>query len=213
MKQNFFIGIIAVVGLVIGVAASIHFTKPQEPIHAQMYPAPRALHEVQLNAHDGSFINNDWFKSQWTLVFLGFTWCPDICPTTLAELKSIYPQLQAMDTKNPIKVMFLSVDPGRDTIERLKKYIEFFHTEFMAATAEHKVLFPLVRSMGMAYSIADSTDNPDYLIDHSASVVIIDPDGNMVGRFKPTYEPGKMAISDGEQILTDLPTVMALHTP
>lgn len=212
MKQNLVIGALAVVALVIGVGASIHLTKPQDPIHAQMYPAPRALHEVQLNAHDGSVIDNNWFRSQWTLVFLGFTWCPDICPTTLAELKGIYPQLQALDSDESVKVMFLSVDPGRDTIERLKEYIEFFHSEFIAATAEHKVLFPLVRSMGMAYAIADSTDNPDYLIDHSASVVIINPDGNMVGRFKPNYEPGKMAISDGEQILMDLPGIMASYS-
>jgi protein SCO1/2 len=210
MKQNLIIGAIAVIALVIGVTASIKLSAPADPVYAQMYPAPRALHAAELTVHDGTSINNDWFKSQWTLVFLGFTWCPDICPTTLAELKGIYPQLQSLQDDTPIKVLFLSVDPNRDTVERLNEYINFFHSDFTAATAPHKVLFPLVRSMGMAYAIADSTDNPDYLIDHSASVVVINPDGNMVGRFKPVHEPGEMAISDGEQILADMPLIMSL---
>lgn len=208
MKQNLFIGLIATLALTIGVFLSLHLTSSQPPEYAQLYPAPRALHNANLTANDGSTINNDWFKSQWTLVFLGFTWCPDICPTTLAELKGIYPQLKALDSDYPVKVLFLSVDPGRDTTERLNQYISFFHPEFVAATAPHKELFPIVRSMGMAYSMAESTENPDYLIDHSASVVIINPDGNMIGRFKPVSEPGKMAISDGEQILADMPRIM-----
>lgn len=210
MNQNAVIGAFAALALVIGVTLSVVLSQSKQPEYAQMYPAPRALHEAVLQANDGTTIDNQWFKSQWTLVFLGFTWCPDICPTTLAELKSIYPQLQAMQSDYPIKVLFLSVDPGRDTVERLNEYISFFHPEFKAATAPHKVLFPLVRSMGMAYSIAGSTDNPDYLIDHSASVVIVNPEGNMIGRFKPRHEPGKVAISDGEQILADMPALMAL---
>ena len=210
MKQSLIVGAAAVVALVIGVGVSIFLSAPKDPLYAQMYPAPRALHEAQLAANDGTTIDNQWFQSQWTLVFLGFTWCPDICPTTLAELKAIYPQLQSMADDDPIKILFLSVDPQRDTIERLDEYINFFHSDFTAATASHKVLFPLVRSMGMAYSMSDSTDNPDYLIDHSASVVVINPDGNMVGRFKPVHEPGEMAISDGEQILSDMPIIMSL---
>lgn len=210
MKQNIAIGAIAVLALALGIAISVSLSVPKEPSYAQMYPAPRPLHPAQLDAHNGTVIDNEWFESQWTLVFLGFTWCPDICPTTLAELKGIYPQLQALSEEEPVKVLFLSVDPGRDDTERLNEYIQFFHPDFFAATAPHKVLFPLVRSMGMAYSMSESTENPDYLIDHSASVVLINPDANMVGRFKPINEPGKMAVSDGEQILTDLPVIMEM---
>ena len=209
MKQNLLVAIVAIAALGVGLWLSINLSPPATPQYAQMYPQPRPLHPAVLNDHQGGKIENSWFEGQWTLAFLGFTWCPDVCPTTLAELKRIYPALQSMAEGMPVKILFISVDPQRDSIPRLKEYINFFNPEFTAATAEHAVLFPLVRSMGMAYAIADSTDNPDYLIDHSASVVVVNPDGNMVGRFKPAYVPGELAISDGEQILADMPVIMS----
>ncbi len=211
MKQNLLLGSVAAVALVAGVWLAINIAPPAtwEPMHAQMYPAPRMLHDGELSVHDGTSITPAWFKDQWTLVFVGYTWCPDICPTTLAELKRIYPQLSAMSTEPPVRVLFISVDPGRDDVARLKEYIEFFNPKFYAATAEHKQLFPFIRSMGMAYAIAESTDKPDYLVDHSASMVIVNPDGHVVGRFKPDHKPGQLAISDAQQILTDMPVIIA----
>lgn len=211
MKQNLFIGICAVLALIGGIWGALNVAPPKTPAYAQMYPVPRILHESELNAHDGSTITPAWFKDQWTLVFVGYTWCPDICPTTLAELKGIYPELQTISSQHPVRILFVSVDPGRDDVPRLNEYIQFFHEDFFAATAEHKQLFPLVRSMGMAYAIAESTDKPDYLVDHSASIAIINPDAHLIGRFKPNYQPGEMAISDGQQILADLPILIDSH--
>lgn len=213
MKQNMLLGAIAMLALVVGVYLSISLTAPKKPEFAQMYPAPRVLHDVQLQAHDGTQITNSWFEEQWTILFVGYTFCPDICPTTLAELKRIYPALSGLADETPIEVLFLSVDPNRDDVPRLNQYIEFFNPAFTAATAPHKQLFPFVRSLGMAYSMAESTDNPNYLVDHSASVVVINPDAMVVGRFKPHHKPGtaQLAISDGEQILADLPIIMSMH--
>jgi protein SCO1/2 len=66
--------------------------------------------------------------------------------------------------------------------------------------------------MGMMYAISESTDNPNYLVDHSASVVVINPDGNIVGRFKPEHTPGQLAISDVDQILADMPILLSSGT-
>lgn len=211
MKQNLLLGCCAAVALCLGIWGALKVAPPATVSYAQMYPAPRILHDGVLTAHDGTAITPEWFKAQWTLVFVGYTYCPDICPVTLSELKGIYPELQAMADEFPVKVMFISVDPGRDDVARLKEYIQFFHTDFFAATGEHKQLFPFVRSMGMAYAIAESTDKPDYLVDHSASIVVLNPDGHVIGRFKPNYSPGEMAISDGQQILADLPIIMASY--
>lgn len=210
MNQNTLIGIVAVISLAVGLwlAATIS-PSAVPPKYVQLYPVPRALAPVTITDHQGNQITNEWFKDQWTLIFMGYTFCPDICPTTLAELKQLYPQLQSIEAKHPVKVLFLSVDPNRDTQERLNEYINFFHSDFVAATAEHKALFPFVRSMGMAYAIAESTDKPDYLIDHSASVVVVNPNGHVMGRFKPEHKPGEMPISDGEQIMHDLPLIAA----
>ncbi|UAA38874.1 SCO family protein [Paraneptunicella aestuarii] len=206
--KNILLILLAIIGLAGGVYLANHLNQPQDPQFAQLYPQARALNDVHLTNQHGELIDAKWFEGKWTLTFVGYTYCPDICPTTLAELKSIYPQLKQIESEFPVQILFLSVDPKRDTIPRLKEYVDFFNPEFIAATAEHKFLFPVVRAMGMMYSMSDSTENNDYLVDHSASIVIINPDAQVVGRFVPVNEPGKIAISDGEQILADMPIVI-----
>jgi protein SCO1/2 len=127
----------------------------------------------------------------------------------MAELNTIYPELQALESVYPIRVVFVSVAPKRDSINRLSEYVSYFNKEFVAVTGEHKSLFPFVRNLGMMYAIAESTDNPNYLVDHSASVVLIDPQARVLGRFKPTRQPGRLSISDSQQILADMPVVIS----
>ena len=176
-----------------------------------LYPAPRQLTDFTLIDQHGQQLTQQQLREHWTLVFMGYTFCPDICPTTLAELKAIYPQLQAIVTDNPIQVLFISVDPKRDITPRLLEYINFFNPEFMAATAGHEVLFPLVRSMGMMYGMSDSTENDNYLVDHSGAIVVINPQAQVVGRFKPEHQLGQPPISDGTQILHDLPILVSQY--
>ncbi|MFQ3234755.1 MAG: protein SCO1/2 [Paraglaciecola sp.] len=205
------VGLLALVALVVGVLLAL--TISNEPVdetrYISLYPEPRALPDFVLMDHDGQALQAEDFQQQWTLVFVGYTFCPDICPTTMAELTSIYPALQQLSSTYPIRVMFISVDPARDTTERLAEYVNFFHPKFIAASGEHAQLFPLVRAMGMMYSMSESTDNPNYLVDHSSSVVLLNPDGNVMGRFKPDFVAGKLAISDGQKILQDLPLLIS----
>ncbi|MCV2885835.1 SCO family protein [Aestuariibacter sp. AA17] len=209
MTQRTLVGIIAAIALILGGVLSIYIAPPAPKAnYFQAYPQPRALSDFGLTAHSGEMLSPDWLEGKWTLTFVGYTFCPDICPTTLVELKRIYPDLQSIQSEQPIQVLFISVDPARDTTERLAEYIAFFHPEFVAASAEHKVLYPLIRSMGMMYAIADDTSDGEYLVDHSGSVVVINPNGHVVGRFKPVMEPGKLAVSDGEQIITDMPYIL-----
>ncbi len=207
MKQNFLIGVVAVVALLVGLYVAIVIAPPSEPSYLQSYPAARALPPFELFDQHGKPFTNSELDEHWTLAFVGYTFCPDICPTTMAELKKIYPDLEQIDTEFPIQVWFLSVDPARDTQERLFEYVNFFNPKFHATSGEHKQLFPLVRAMGMMYSMSDNMDNPNYLVDHSASITLINPLGQVVGRFKPQMEPGKLAISDSQQILADMPII------
>ncbi|WP_026376252.1 SCO family protein [Aestuariibacter salexigens] len=216
MNKHTLIGIIAIVALGVGLYVSTVIAPPSagnqrtlSTRYLQTYPQPRALSEFELTDHDGEAFTNQNLLGKWSIVFVGYTFCPDICPTTLAELKRIYPQLIEKTGKDALQVILISVDPKRDTTERLNQYINFFHPDFIAASGEHAQLFPLVRSMGMMYAMADSTDNPNYLVDHSASVVVVNPKGQVIGRFKPEHEPGQLSISDAEQILHDLPVLIA----
>jgi protein SCO1/2 len=205
-------GLIAFVALVIGVVVAINIAPPSgtsKTQHVSLYPQVRALPDFELVDHNNQSFTSENLKGHWSLVFVGYTYCPDICPTTLAELKNVYPALQKIPTDFPIQVVLLSVDPNRDTPERLNEYITFFHPDFIAISGEHAQLFPLVRAMGMMYSMSESTDNPNYLVDHSSSVVVVNPQAQVVGRFKPEFVVGKLPISEGQKILADMPAVMS----
>ncbi|MBT0587884.1 SCO family protein [Alteromonas oceanisediminis] len=219
MKQKTIAGIVAAIALVIGVYAATIIAPPKQGIgeqpgsagdtaFMQRYPQPRELSEFTLTSHDSEVFTKDDFRGKWSLLFVGYTYCPDICPTTLAELNNAYPDIIAAAGNEPLQIVFLSVDPKRDTPERLKQYMQFFNEKFVGVTGEHSELFPLVRSMGMMYSMTESTDNPNYLVDHSASVVVINPQAQVIGRFKPEHKPGAIPISDTAQIIADLPRIM-----
>jgi protein SCO1/2 len=213
MNQRILVGVIAFLALCAGIVGALYIAPPSmenqnSPKYFQAYPEARALAPFALTDHEGNPFTNASLEGQWSLVFVGYTFCPDICPTTMAELNGIYPQLQAIESEEPIRVVFVSVDPKRDSINRLSEYVSYFNKEFVAVTGEHKALFPFVRNLGMMYAIADSTDDPNYLVDHSASVVLIDPLARVTGRFKPRREPGKLSISDSQQILEDMPVII-----
>ena len=205
-------GLIAFVALVFGVVVAINIAPPsadRQTQHVSLYPQARALPDFQLIDHNNQPFTSAKLIGHWSLVFVGYTYCPDICPTTLADLKNVYPELQKIPTDSPIQVILLSVDPKRDTSERLNDYINFFHSDFIAVSGEHSQLFPLVRAMGMMYSMSESTDNPNYLVDHSSSVVVVSPKAQVIGRFKPEFVVVKLPISEGQKILADMPTIMS----
>jgi protein SCO1/2 len=205
-------GLIAFIALAIGVVVAVNIAPPsaEKTKHVSLYPQVRALPDFQLVDHNNQEFTSKNLLGYWSLVFVGYTFCPDICPTTMAELKGIYPELQKIPTDFPIQVVLLSVDPKRDTPERLNEYINFFHPDFIGVSGWHPQLFPLVRAMGMMYSMSESTDNPNYLVDHSSSVVVVNPKAQVVGRFKPEFVVGKLPISEGQKILADMPAIISL---
>lgn len=210
MTQTQITGIVAFIALIVGVYVATIIAPPSmqtQPAFLQMYPQPRELTNFTLTDHNHQSIDKSIFEGKWSILFVGYTYCPDICPTTLAAVSSAYGDLLNATPQDP-QVVFLSVDPKRDTIERLNEYMNFFNPAFIGMTGEHKELFPLVRSMGMMYAMTESTDNPDYLIDHSASIVVINPQAQVIGRFKPQHIPGELAISDTAQLIADLPLLM-----
>jgi protein SCO1/2 len=210
MTQRLWIVLVVSVALVAGVytAWKVQPFTSQEPEYFQIYQQPRPLTEVALVDQFDQPFGMDKLTGKWTLTFIGYTFCPDVCPTTLSELNAIYPALKAMEEDVPIQVMFMSVDPGRDTPERMKEYVDFFNPEFIGVSGPHKILFPLTRRLGLGYALTDPTDDPEYLVNHSASIVLINPEGVAIGRFKPRKEEGQLPVGDGQQIVHDMPAIM-----
>ncbi len=106
-------------------------------------------------------------------------------------------------------MVFISADPQRDDSARLKTYTAFFEPEFKAATGPHSALFPLVRNLGLVYSIVES-DRKDYLIDHSASIVLINPAGKLAAMFRPRVASGEVPHVDMQTMVSDFARIVRL---
>lgn len=167
-------------------------------VAAVLYPTPRALPDFTLTRAGGGTLTHDDWKGRWTVAFFGYTNCPDVCPTTLATFKQAWTTLRAKNLADRVRFDFVSVDPKRDTPEQLGKYVGFFSPDFVAATGSDAELTRLTRSLGLVYSIAP-TGEGDYAVDHSASAVIIDPEGREIGLFRPPL--------DANGIVADLTTL------
>lgn len=200
--------LLAAAALVSGVVLYQLASSHAEPKLALVYPQPRALADFSLTDQHGDTVNRERLYGQWTLAFVGYTYCPDICPLTLAKLAGVQPELSAL-VKEPLKVWFISVDPNRDTIEQINNYVSYFEqANVLGMTAGHDQLFPFVRQLGLMYALSSTTEE-NYLVDHSASVVLINPQGQLVAMFKPPMQVGQLPVVDAEQLLADFPLVLA----
>ena len=200
--------IVAIMAVVLGAMAFSVFTKLPTPEHALYYQQARQLKPFQLTDEKGQVFSNKNIQGQWSFVFLGYTSCPDVCPTTLQNLAFIYDELKAI--ANDSQVLLLSADPKRDTQDKLSQYIAYFNPEFKALRAEHDVLFAFTRNLGLMYAISGEGD--DYLVDHSAALVLINPDGNIAAIFKPEEALGKLPVIDSDKLISDYQKIVALHS-
>jgi protein SCO1/2 len=162
-----------------------------------MFPQARALPAFSLRQSDGTQLTSGELNGHWTLVFLGFTYCPDVCPTTLTELKQAQDQWKSIPDSLRPRVLFVSVDPERDTPTRIGEYAHAFHADTLAATADVPTLENFARSMMFVFQKMPGehfAQNPqDYTMDHSANMAVLDPQGRMVGFIKPPFQPRLIA--------------------
>ncbi|MGL5390458.1 MAG: SCO family protein [Shewanella sp.] len=145
-------------------------------------------------------------QGKWSLFFIGFTSCPDVCPTTLNKLSAAYGALSAIA---PLQIIFLSVDPARDTPDKLLSYMNFFNPDFKALTGEQAQIFPLSRSLGLTYAMVGDGEN--YQVDHSAGYVLVSPKGERVAVFKPAEALGQVPHIPNSALINDFRKIAAHH--
>jgi len=155
-----------------------------------LLPTPRALPAFSLQQSDGTPLAADELKGHWTVVFLGFTHCPDVCPTTLAQLAGAQKQWAAMPQASRPRVLFVSADPERDSPGLTGDYAHAFHPDTLAATAPLPQLEAFARSLSLVFmkSPGASGKPDDYTIDHSAALVVLDPQARMAGVVQPPFD-------------------------
>ncbi len=171
--------------------------------NVRFYKPSRVIPDFTLQTASGDFQLEN-FNDHWTILFLGYMSCPDICPTTLQNLARIYPELKLQS--DSLQVVLVSADPQRDTPENLLAYTQFFNSDFMGATAEHKYLLPFTQSIGLVYSMSEGVDNDSYLVNHSASLIIIDSEGRLAATIKPDFSisPPSINFSQIANVLFEL---------
>ncbi|WP_299797773.1 SCO family protein [uncultured Shewanella sp.] len=216
MNKHLFIVLVLLSGLFIiglGSVTALKF-RSNDNMLSQMalsngfiYPTPKALPSFALTKQDGSLFTNADLKGRWSLFFIGYTSCPDVCPTTMAKLSAAYPELRK---SADIQIIFLSVDPQRDNREKLLNYMNFFNPEFIALTGDHKQLFPLTRSLGFVYAMVGEGEN--YQVDHSASMALISPEGENIAIIKPkSSSAGTLPQISSQALISDIAWITQKH--
>ncbi|XQW84926.1 SCO family protein [Thalassotalea piscium] len=201
--------IIAVVALACGLFVFKSTSQLAQPEYSLYYQEPREIKPFALTDQNGQAFTNADFEGKWSWVFFGYTSCPDVCPTTLQELNFRYKDIKAISENS--QVLLVSVDPQRDTQEKLAQYIAYFNPAFKALRGDHGTLFPFARNLGLMYAIADDSSEENYLVDHSASIVLINPKGKIAAIFKPQHELGQVPSVDGSQLVSDFEKIVKLY--
>jgi protein SCO1/2 len=154
---------------------------------------PRDFGEFALRDHRGQPFTPSALEGHWTLVFFGFTYCPDVCPTTMAFLDQFVGELEGTEVEDT-EVVMISVDPARDTVEQLATYVPFFNPDFTGVTGEFLDLFRVATALNTPFRRAPGQGD-DYQVDHSANVVLINPRGHYHGFFKAPLDLAKMKVT------------------
>ncbi len=203
--------ILAVVSAAIGAFVYQSQLANQQPQHALLYQQARPIANFELTDHKGQAFTNENLRGKWTIFFFGYTSCPDICPVTLQELNFIYPQLQDI-TNNTMQIVLVTADPKRDTQSKLNSYIRYFNPEFFALRAGHEVLYPFARNLGLMYAIVEDSSEDNYLVNHSASMVLTNPNGQVHAIFKPVQTDAMdLPTIDSEIMLSDFEKIYQLN--
>jgi len=206
MKKNFLIAPIAILFLLIGMLSAHWLTDrsggPPET-EAVILEQPRMLPDQILLDHHGSAWSPRRMEGQWTMVFFGFTHCPDICPETMVIMNQVHRLIEEGGKVLPPSVVFVSVDPARDTPDRLANYVPYFNRNFLGVTGNQQSIEELAQAMAVPLRIPDRDPSEDYEVDHGAQIILVGPEGHVRAFFTPPHQAQKIA-SDLESVIAYL---------
>ena len=202
----------SVVGLFLGISvfftsldnprnSSSTYTKDKQSLSEQgvfVFPQPINVTDVPFINEEGNIVTKENNVGKWSFLFFGYTFCPDICPTTLAVMQQMWIKLTPAVQANT-QIVLVSVDVERDTPETLKTYMDYFDPSFTAFTGKPASLRSFATQLNAVYAkverinkAGDVDPKLGYLMDHSANIAILDPEGNYYGFIKPPFSPKKM---------------------
>ena len=138
-------------------------------------------------------LTEKYFNGSWTFIYVGYTFCPDACPLSLQTLSRMYAGLTEQNAADNVRTLLVSVDPERDTPERLKEYVKYFDESFVGATGTNQNLAAFAKQISAVYSVPEDRSKKDYLVDHSSSIVLINPNAEVHAIFTPPQIADQLA--------------------
>jgi protein SCO1/2 len=191
------LGLFAIVAFVLGlVLARLALAPRAVPVpateNATILPTPRELPALDLVDQDGQALGPGFFRDRWTLVFFGFTHCPDVCPTTLTVMAQARKQLADLPEDKRPRVLLITVDPERDTPPRLKEYVRFFDASFGAATGTLAGVEQAAGAFAVPFAKVPLPGG-GYTMDHGAGVYLVAPSGSIIAYSSPPLQPDVIA--------------------
>jgi protein SCO1 len=161
-------------------------------VEGLLWPDPPVLDSIHLLDHEGTPFTLDQLRGKWSLLFFGFTSCPDVCPTTLDQLARAHEHLKSNERYRANgQIIFVSVDPDRDSPERLREYVKYFHEDFIGITASETELKALTARLGALF-MKVSQGGDDYTVDHSAGIFFIDPALRLISVVTPPHSASEI---------------------
>lgn len=191
VKASLFLLACLVVGIVAGVFSTKYYRAgpAQAPeITGFLWPNPKTIGPFGMINQDNELFSQKDLAGHWTFLFFGYTHCPDVCPITLSVMDQVYRQLQKNNQAGNVQMVFVSVDPQRDTPDKMASYMDYFNRDFVGLTGSQEQLESIARQMGIVYVHADESASGEYLVDHTASIFLVSPEKQLIGIFSAPHD-------------------------
>ena len=146
--------------------------------------------DFSLTGPEGKTVSLEDFRKKLVLIYFGYTFCPDVCPVTLSNLKLLMLSLQ--EKAEDVQVIFISIDPERDTYQKLKDYVPYFHPTFIGLTGSEADLASVAKKYQTFYFKQKVESEAGYLMAHTDVVILVDQNGRFRGRYKSKYDLDKL---------------------
>ncbi len=169
--------------------------RTSQPVALQFGTAidpPQLMPATRLVAQDGAPFDRTALQGHWSLLFFGFTHCPGICPMTLSTLAQVRKELDRLAPEERPHVVFVSVDPDRDTPQQVAAYLPQFDSSFVGVTGTSSAIDEFTAALGVAHKKIDAGAD-DYMVDHTAAIMLVDPKGRRVAVFSPPFSAQHLA--------------------
>jgi protein SCO1/2 len=186
----------ALTAAALGAATWLAWRPPAAPvpeIGGYVLPEPRTLPDVELVDERAAPFRRADFAGSWSFIYFGYTFCPDVCPLALLELASLKRALAAKFTDATFEFYLVSVDPRRDTPERLREYVGYFDPAFHGLTGSPADLEALAEATSSVFFVPQGQGSDNYLVDHSSNIILLNPAGQLHAILTPPHTPEQLA--------------------